>query len=363
MKIAKALLLAFFISAPVAAQEQTPDAVADKLLLEASEASENGHRQEALRILQEIEALGVEPAPEFTFVYGMTLAEHGADAKAWRKARSLLTAFIAAAGWESEHYTQALELLLAAQAKLNAAETQDRLEERLPDILEAVRAQMVRVEGGSFAMGCTPEQERCNADELTVRTVQVDAFEIGTYEVTQELWQAVMGENPATFADCPRCPVETVSWNDVQAFLRKLNSAGGGYRLPSEAEWEYASRGGPLSMGYQYAGSDDWTEVAWYYENADNRTHPVGQRKPNELGLFDMSGNVREWVQDCWHDSYAGAPNDGRAWEDGDCVRRVIRGGSWYGKPSYVRSANRFWYATYFRNNNLGFRLALTPGE
>jgi len=231
-------------------------------------------------------------------------------------------------------------------------------EDRLPDILEGVNAQMVRVEGGSFYMGCTPEQEVCGQDEKPIRNVQINTFLIGRYEVTQELWQAVMGENPSAFADCPLCPVETVSWDDVQVFLQRLNSQGSDYRLPSEAEWEYASRGGPISRGYQYAGSNDWYEVAWYYENADNRTHAVGQKEPNELGLFDMSGNVREWVQDCWHDSYAEAPNDGRAWEEGNCSRRTIRGGSWYGKPGYVRSANRFWYTTYFRNNNLGFRLS-----
>lgn len=243
------------------------------------------------------------------------------------------------------------------------APEQAALSERQPDILREVRSQMVRVEGGSFAMGCTPEQEKCGPDESPVHRVQVASFEIGRYEVTQELWQAVMGENPSTFGNCPRCPVETVSWDDIQTFLRKLNEAGAAYRLPSEAEWEYASRGGQGSRSHQYAGSDDWAEVAWYYENADNRTHPVGQKKENELGLFDMSGNVREWVQDCWHNNYIGAPDDGRAWEEENCVRRVIRGGGWYGKPSYVRSANRFWYANYFRNNNLGFRLALTPDK
>ena len=122
-------------------------------------------------------------------------------------------------------------------------------------------------------------------------------------------------------------------------------------------------RGGQRSQGYRYAGSDSWAEVAWYYENSGNRTQPVGQKRANELGLFDMSGNVREWVQDCWQGSYVGAPSDGRAWEQGDCSRRVLRGGSWYGKPSYVRSTNRLWYPTYFRNNNLGFRIALTPEE
>ena len=96
---------------------------------------------------------------------------------------------------------------------------------------------------------------------------------------------------------------------------------------------------------------------------AENRTHAVGQKRSNELGLFDMSDNVREWVQDCWHGTYVNAPSDGWAWEEGDCTRRVIRRGSWYGKPSHVRSANRFWYVTYSRNNNLGFRLALTPIE
>ena len=223
----------------------------------------------------------------------------------------------------------------------------------------------MRVEGGSFAMGCTPEQQGCADDEKPVRQVQIRSFEISRYETTQELWEAVMGENPSAFSDCPKCPVETVSWDDVQAFFEKLNANAGGerYRLPSEAEWEYAARGGKQSKGYVYSGSDNWADVAWYYENSANRTHSVGEKDANELGLFDLSGNVREWVQDCWHGSYADAPGNGRAWEEGDCRRRVIRSGSWYGKPSYVRSANRFWYTTYFRNNNLGFRIARTLNE
>ena len=349
--------------AAAAAQDPQPEAVADELLIEAIRKYEGGDYRAALRIVREIEALDVEPAPDFALVYGVALVHHGAGAEDWRKARTLLTQYVIAAGWESERYTHALELLMAIEAKLDAAEAQASLEERLPEILETVRDRMVRVGSGSFSMGCTPEQERCGADEAPVRTVQVDAFEIGAYEVTQKLWQVVMGENPSAFAYCPRCPVETVSWDDVQTFLQRLNSGRDGYRLPSEAEWEYASRGGPRGKGYQYAGSNDWAEVAWYNENADNATHAVGQRKPNELGLFDMSGNVREWVQDCYHDDYAGAPNDGRAWEEADCGRRVIRSGPWYGKPSYVRSANRFWYNPDFRNNNLGFRLALTPDE
>ena len=161
-------------------------------------------------------------------------------------------------------------------------------------------------------MGCTPEQERCDPDEHPVRTVRVEPFEISRFEMTQELWEAVTGENPSTFGDCPKCPVETVGWNDVQAFLRKLNAEGGRYRLPSEAEWEYAARGGSLSKGRPYAGSADRAEVAWYHENSGNGTRPVGRRQANELDLFDMSGNVREWVRDCWHGSYDGAPADGK---------------------------------------------------
>lgn len=364
MKAVGAFPLVLILCGPLAAEDLPPDILADKLMLEAAIAIEGAEPEKALRALGHIQTLNVERPPMYAYLYGKVLVEHGADEDAWRKGHALVTKFVVGIERTSEHYTRSLELLLAAEARLETAAGQARLAERLPDIRQELRSRMVRVEGGSFVMGCTPEQENCGPDESPVRSVQVASFEIGRYEVTQELWQAVMGENPSAFGDCPRCPVETVSWDDVQMFLRKLNEGGGAvYRLPSEAEWEYAARGGQRSRGHQYAGSDDWAELAWYYENAGNRTHPIGQKKANELGLFDMSGNVREWVQDSWHGSYVDAPGDGRAWEVGDCGRRVIRGGSWYGKPSYVRSANRFWYATYFRNNNLGFRLALTPGE
>ncbi len=229
---------------------------------------------------------------------------------------------------------------------------------QLDEALEAIGGQMVSVPEGSFRMGCTPEQESCEPDESPVREVMVGSFQISSFEVTQKLWQSVMGENPSAFGDCPQCPVETVSWDDIQLFLGKLNAGGESYRLPTEAEWEYAFRGGPLSGNYQYAGSNDPADSAWYFRNSGNRTHAVGRKKANELGLFDMSGNVREWVQDCYRNSYADGPEDGRAAGEDDCADRVIRGGSWYGKWNYLRAANRFWYSTYFRNNNLGFRLA-----
>ena len=363
MKTTLPLLLVLLLSGPAVAQDLPPEVLADKLLLEAGAALAGGDLQQASRALQEIEALDVEPPPMFAYVQGRLLAEHGDGEEAWREARLLLARFAVAAGRDSEHYTPALEAILAAEGKMRAAAKLARLEGRLPEILRDVSAQMVRVEGGTFTMGCTPEQKRCDPDEKPTRTVRIESFEIGRFEVTQVLWEAVMGENPSAFPDCPTCPVETVSWDDVQAFLRKLNAEGERYRLPSEAEWEYAARGGQQSKGYQYAGSDDWADVAWYYENSGNRTQPAGRKLANELGLFDTSGNAREWVQDCWHGTYAGAPDDGSAWEEGDCRRRVIRGGSWHGKPSHVRSANRAWYSTYFRNNNLGFRVARTPEQ
>ena len=363
MKTILLFLLILFLPGSIVAQELPPEIRADKFLLEATKAMENGDPEKALSALQKIEALDVEPPPMFAYTYGKVLVKQGTGVDEWRKGQSLLKAFVISVGRDSKHYTSTLELLVEVEARLEATERQARLEEQLPETLKKVNEQMVRVEGGSFTMGCTPEQHNCTDDEKPTHPVQVESFEISKYEITQEMWEAVMGENPSAFKDCPRCPVETVSWDDVQAFLQKLNSRGEQYRLPSEAEWEYASRGGQRSEGHPYAGSNRWATVAWYYENSDNRTHPVGQKQANELGLFDMSGNVREWVQDCWHGSYVGAPSDGRAWEQGDCRRRVIRSGSWYGKPSYVRSANRFWYSTYFRNNNLGFRIVRAVRE
>lgn len=245
MVIAKAFLLVLFLTGLALAQELPPDMLADLYLLEAVKAPESGDRQQAL---QKIEALDVEPPPLFAYLYGKLLVEQGAGAEAWRRGQALLTQFAIATGRDSEYYPPTLELLLAVAAKLAAAESQARFEDRLPELRQRLNAQLVRVEGGSFAMGCTSLQESCAADEKPVHSVRIGSFLIGKYEVTQELWEAVMGENPSAFADCPRCPVETVSWDDVQTFLRRLNTGGseesvlGGYRLPTEAEWEYAGR-------------------------------------------------------------------------------------------------------------------------
>ncbi|MAT55238.1 MAG: hypothetical protein CMN32_12215 [Saprospirales bacterium] len=216
--------------------------------------------------------------------------------------------------------------------------------------------EMVFVQGGTFQMGSTDG----DSDEEPVHTVRVDDFYIGKYEVTQAQWWAVMGDNPSYFSDCDNCPVENVSWNDVQTFIRKLNEkTGKHYRLPTEAEWEYAARVG--KNGYKYAGSNDPDEVAWYKSNSGSKTHPVGLKKPNVLGLYDMSGNVWEWCQD-WYDAayyknYKNGPGNNPQGPSSGSYR-VLRGGSWFNLPRYCRVAGRGRSDPSYRYSGGGFRLA-----
>jgi formylglycine-generating enzyme required for sulfatase activity len=217
----------------------------------------------------------------------------------------------------------------------------------------------IRVKGGTFTMGCTGEQgSDCYDSEKPGHQVSLVDFYIGETEVTQAQWRAVMGNNPSSFTDCDECPVENVSWNDVQDFISKLNSRSGGarYRLPTEAEWEYAARGGTLSKGYKYAGSNNPDEVAWPDNNSGRKTHQVRMKKSNELGLYDMSGNVYEWCSD-WYGSYSsGSQTNPTGPNTGDY--RVIRGGSWNSLARECRVSNRINFEPVYRLNYLGFRLA-----
>lgn len=220
---------------------------------------------------------------------------------------------------------------------------------------------MVFMEGGTFTMGCSIGQSDCDGDENPHKVI-VDDFSIGKYEITQKQWQEVMGSNPSIFKNCDICPVENVSWDVVQEFIQKLNAkTSNHYRLPTEAEWEYAARGGKQSHGYKYAGSNDVDIVAWYGNNSGDKTHPIGQKSPNELGLFDMNGNVWEWCSDL-HGYYSSGESKNPNKVDKGPQRRVCRGGSWYSYPKHCRVSNRNSNPPNFSESNLGFRLAKSEG-
>jgi sulfatase modifying factor 1 len=223
----------------------------------------------------------------------------------------------------------------------------------------ATGIELILVKGGCYQMGDTFGDG--DSDEKPVHEVCVDDFYIGKFEVTQGQWKAIMGNNPSHFSSCgDNCPVEQVSYNDIQEFINKLNqrSGGGKYRLPTEAEWEYAARSGGKSE--KYSGGNDVDSVAWYSSNSGSKTHPVGQKKPNGLGIYDMSGNVWEWVQD-WYDGnyYKNSPRNNPTGPNSG-FRRVSRGGSWGSYARLVRAANRGSYTPDDRYNRLGFRLVRT---
>lgn len=218
---------------------------------------------------------------------------------------------------------------------------------------------MIKVEAGSFIMGCTSEQGGdCDSDESPYHRVTITQdYYIGKFEVTQELWEAVMGTNPSNWKAFDR-PVEKVSWNDAQEFCAELNRmTGRHFRLPTEAEWEYAARGGKKSTNAKYSGSSSVSNVAWYDGNSGSQTHPVGKLRPNELGIYDMSGNVWEWCQD-WKGGYSSASQtDPQGPSSGSC--RVLRGGSWFSYAGGCRVSNRSNTSPGYRDNSSGFRLVL----
>ena len=218
---------------------------------------------------------------------------------------------------------------------------------------------MVGVEGGTFTMGATSEQGTSDPydDEYPTHSVTLSDFAIGETEVTQELWRAVMGNNPSRFSGT-NLPVEYVTWNDCQTFISRLNTlTGKNFRLPTEAEWEYAARGGNKSRGYKYAGSNTLSDVAWYYDNSSSKTHPVKQKQANELGLYDMSGNVFEWCQD-WFGTYSSSAQTNPT-GPASGSSRVDRGGSWLSSAGSCRVSFRGSDAPTCYSYILGLRLAL----
>lgn len=220
--------------------------------------------------------------------------------------------------------------------------------------VKGVSFQMIAVEGGTFQMGSNSGDN----DEKPVHEVRVNSFSIGQTEVTQELWEAVMGTNPSDFKGNKK-PVEKVSWNDCQTFIQKSNQlTGKQFRLPTEAEWEFAARGGTQSKNYTYSGSNNIEDVAWYTNNSGNTTHDVGTKSPNELGIYDMSGNVYEWCQDWYGSDYYSSSVVNNPTGPTSGSYRVDRGGSWLSNAAYCRVSLRSSLAPSFAYSNPGFRLA-----
>lgn len=254
-----------------------------------------------------------------------------------------------------EHERAERERIAKAQAEREIQEQEAReqaaKEAERSRILQNLISNMVYVEGGTFMMGANG---KATSFEKPLHQVTLSSFSIGRYEVTQEEWQAVMDSNPSGFFG-PRRPVDNVSWDDCQGFIRKLNAmTGKQFRLPTEAEWEYASRGGNRSRGYKYSGSNDLNSVAWYDENSGRVTHEIGTKIPNELGLYDMSGNVWEWCQDWYGDYSSSAQTNPTGPSSGS--DRVFRGGGVGGSCFGISFRNKNSHA--LRYNNLGFRLA-----
>ena len=232
---------------------------------------------------------------------------------------------------------------------------------------KGILLEMVKIPAGSFLMGteeaevirlCKEYETDRFKNEMPQHRVNLQEFYLGKYPVTQEQYQAIMGNNPSKFKDNPKNPVENVNWNDAQEFCQKLNDkTKKNYRLPTEAEWEYVCRAGTQTR--YYFGDDEKLlgEYAWYKENSGLKTHPVGQKKPNNWGLYDMSGNVWEWCEDGWHENYENAPTDGTAWNENHSVTniRVLRGGSWDAYPRNCRSASRYFLD--YRSFAYGFRV------
>ena len=270
--------------------------------------------------------------------------------KSWDDFNTLRERFIKLKAYypESSFITPAEHFLFGEQRKI--------YEKLLNSLL------FVHIPAGSYKMGSNKWLE----DEKPAHDVELDDFYLMEMEVTQTQWKAVMGSNPSHFKG-NNLPVEMVSWYDIQEFVSKLNTIdpGKGYRLPTEAEWEYACRAGSKSQysgaksqHYRVNGVSYLKMIAWYNSNSDNRTKPVGMKTPNNWNLYDMHGNVWEWCEDCYHDNYENAPEDGKAWISPPSPYRVLRGGSFYNDSSNCRATLRYKMEPDKRFNNIGFRLA-----
>ena len=363
--------------------ELPPEIQVDRLLVQAEREIKDGEHWSAMftfeRILAVCEEHGLNIPAEFWFRQAGVLHSAGLHERAIKAS----TRYLQEAGQDGTHYQAALELLDAPEVGLADARREEArakaAAERAAREAEARRAaiapsvpQMVVIPAGTFRMGCVSGRQ-CDFDEKPIREVRIESFEISKHEVTFAEWDACLaaggcgGHEPDDWGwGRGARPVINVSWDDAQAYVSWLSAqTGAAYRLPSEAEWEYAARAGTVTKYHWGDGvganraNCDGCGSRWDGE----RTAPVGSFAPNAFGLHDMHGNVLERTQDCWNGSYRDAPSDGSAWIRVDCGERVRRGGSWINSPRHLRSANRSWNITSSRDIGSGFRVArtLTP--
>ncbi|MDP7530588.1 MAG: SUMF1/EgtB/PvdO family nonheme iron enzyme [Candidatus Scalindua sp.] len=345
----------------VSAQEKElpPEIQVDILISAAEKDILAGKWKDAVRGLEKALKLGVKLPGEFHFHYGKALFKTGN----YDDSLSSLTSYLTLVGKDGEYYEEAVTLVVDAKdeqedAKLRSSESKHQRTEAAGETED----NMVYIKGGCFDMGNIFGDEEGESNEKPVHTVCVDDFYLGKTEVTQKQWTDIMGYNPSRFKGGDS-PVERVSWNSVQDFIKKLNkSTGMNYRLPTEAEWEYAARNGGGKE--KWAGADEESELdeyAWYYRNsAKDGTHAVAGKKPNGLGLYDMMGNVWEWCSD-WYDRnyYENSPaKNPQGPSDG--LTRVLRGGAWISKPpNHLRTVDRNDFDPDIKKfATTGFRLA-----
>ena len=358
---------------PAGSAELPPAIQADRHLMQAERQIGDGDYAGALASLDRILALQAEhdlAIPDaFWFKHGQVSQEAGLHAQAVES----IIRYLVEVGQGGEHYVAALELLDVAEAAAEAEREARVAAEAAAAVARGEPLEMVVIPAGRFRMGCLSDDRVCSTDEKPVREVVIASFALSKHEVTFAQWDACVsgggcdGARPDDegWGRADR-PVVNVGWEDAQAYLSWLSrETGEDYRLPTEAEWEYAARAGTTTK-YSWGN-----EIGENRANCDgcgsrwdnSRTAPVGSFPANAWGLHDMHGNVWEWVEDCKNASYAGAPADGSAWLSGDCSKRVLRGGSWFSRPWSLRAAYRFRITTGLRLSYIGFRVArtLTP--
>ena len=363
-------VLALLIALNSRGDELPPEIQVDRLLVQAEREIEDGEHWSAVftfeRILAVCEEHGLAIPTEFWFrqagvLYSAGLHERAVDAS---------TRYLKEVGRDGEHYQAALEILDAAEVGLAEARREEARAKAAAERAQRERAarakaivasipDMVTIPAGTFRMGCVTGRN-CNKWEMPVREVRIGEFMLSTYEVKFTQWDICTKLGPCRWASDEgwgrdNRPVVNVTWDDAQTYVAWLQEeTGNAYRLPSEAEWEYAARAGTETR-YISGNRINRGETNWNGE----QTRPVGSYPANPFSLYDMTGNVSEWVQDCWHDNYRGGPTDGEAWQMASCSTRVYRGGSWAGRTSEaLRLAARWGRYPHRSYSYVGFRIA-----